>query len=94
MEALNWAHDILLWYSKRDDSRFPPIFVPLESQKPEGYWHHFWSNADRPTMRYELLGVTPPNGQWKWAKERALKAVQNYERYFAETRGEVSLAKY
>ena len=94
VDALNWAHDVLLWYSKDAGMRFPPIFVPLESQKPEGYWHHFWSNADRPTMRYELLGVTPPNGQWKWAKERALKAVQNYERYLAETKGETSLVKY
>jgi len=94
VEALNWAHDVLLWYSKRSDARFPPILVPLQNHKPEGYWHHFWSNADRPTMRYELLGVTPPNGQWKWAKERALRAVQNYERYLTDTKGKVSLAKY
>lgn len=94
VEALNWAHDVLFWYSKSADARFSPIFVPLENQKPEGYCHHFWSNADRPTMRYELLGVTPTNGQWKWAKERALRAVQNYKKYLADTRGTESLAKY
>ena len=32
-------------------------------------------------MRYELLGVTPTSGQWKWSQERALKAVRNYEFY-------------
>ena len=34
--------------------------------------------VDRPTMRYELLGVTPTTGQWKWKKEIALEAVENY----------------
>lgn len=94
VDALNWAHDVLLWYSKDAGMRFPLIYVPLENQKPEGYWHHFWSNADRPTMRYELLGVTPPNGQWKWARERALKAAGNYDKYLAEGKGGESLAKY
>jgi adenine-specific DNA-methyltransferase len=26
----------------------------------------FWSNVDRQTMRYELFGLTPDRGQWKW----------------------------
>jgi hypothetical protein len=38
-------------------------------------------------MRYELLGVTPSEGQWKWEKKRALQAVANYERYLKEGHG-------
>jgi adenine-specific DNA-methyltransferase len=41
----------------------------------------FWSNVDRPTMRYEISGVRPARGQWKWAKARALRAIENYRLY-------------
>lgn len=94
INALNWAHDVLFWYSARSEARFRPVFVPMETKKPEGCWHHFWSGADRPTMRYELLGVTPPNGQWKWAKERALRAVENYKTYLKEAAHKTSLVEY
>lgn len=30
-------------------------------------------------MRYEILGVKPSTGQWKWSKERAMQAVDNYK---------------
>ncbi|HWQ39371.1 MAG TPA: DNA methyltransferase [Burkholderiales bacterium] len=85
--ALPQGHDVLLWYSCHPDSRVPNLLVPYESPKPEGYWHRFWSGADRPTMRYELLGEKPTHGQWKWERERALRAVANYERFLKEAKG-------
>lgn len=93
IKALSWAHDAVLWYSKSDSLRFHPVYVPMETTKPEGYWHHFWSNADRPTMRYELLGITPKDGQWKWRKERALHAVKNYQKFLKEA-NDRSLVQY
>jgi DNA modification methylase len=81
IQALNCANDTVYWYSKSADTRFKPLYVPMETTKPKGYWHHFWSNADRPTMRYNLLGVTPTKGQWKWSETRAERAVQNYREY-------------
>jgi DNA modification methylase len=79
--ALSCGHDAIMWYSKNTQTRFRTIYTQMEVKKPEGYWHHFWSNADRPTMRYELLGVTPATGQWKYNKERALRAIENYQNY-------------
>ncbi|MGM9760505.1 MAG: DNA methyltransferase [Parabacteroides sp.] len=32
-------------------------------------------------MRYELLGVLPLEGQWKWKEEKALEAVANYNSF-------------
>ncbi len=93
IQALNWAHDNIFWYSRSADHRFKLQLVPYESSKPDGYWHHFWSNADRPTMRYPLLGVTPSKGQWKWAKERAERAVENYKVYLREGKA-LSLIDY
>lgn len=30
-------------------------------------------------MRYELFGITPKTGQWRWGKERSLRAIENYK---------------
>jgi len=83
IRALNCGNDTIFWYSKQADTRFKPCYVPMDTTKPLGYWHHFWSGADRPTMRYPLLGVTPTKGQWKTSEERANIAVQNYKDYIA-----------
>ncbi len=80
------AHDVVLWYTKEPGRRFSPAET-RQSRREEGYWHHFWSGENRPTMRYQLLGVTPTDGQWKWSQERALVAVENYKRFLREANG-------
>ncbi len=89
--TLPQGHDTLLWYSSRADTRVPNLLIPYETKDTDGYWHRFWSGADRPTMRYELLGEKPTHGQWKWEKERALRGVANYERFLAEAKGRTLL---
>jgi adenine-specific DNA-methyltransferase len=93
VSALSWGHDMILLYSKSAKTRYVPVYKKMESNKPDGYWHHFWSNADRPTLRYELLGITPKSGQWKYNKERALIAVENYKKYYDNFRSK-PLAEY
>lgn len=94
VSRLNVRHDTLLWYSKRAGTRFKPLWIDKHNQgNPEGHWHHFWSTADRKTMRYPLLGFTPETGQWTWKEERALAAVENYKRYLREAGGR-TLAEY
>ena len=93
INALPQGHDVLLWYSAQPNTRVPNLLVPYETSSPEGYWHRFWSGADRPSMRYELLSETPAYGQWKWEQERAKRAVQNYIRFCKEGRGR-SLVQY
>ena len=84
ISALPQGHDVLLWYSTHSSTRVTNLLVPYEAPSSEGYWHRFWSGADRPSMRYELLSETPTHGQWKWKKERALRAVLHYERFCKE----------
>src|SRR5207248_1218136 len=57
-------------------------------------WMGFWSNVDRPTMRYELFGVTPNRGQWKWKKERAVRAVENYRKFENELKNNITPEEY
>ena len=91
--ALPQGHDVLLWYSTQPTTRVENLLVPYETSSPEGYWHRFWSGADRPSMRYELLAETPSHGQWKWEKERASRAVRNYDQ-FRKDAGNRSLVEY
>ena len=93
ISALPQGHDVLIWYSTQPSTRVPNLFVPYESPSPEGYWHRFWSGADRPSMRYKLLSETPTHGQWKWERKRALRAVRNYDQFLAE-RNDRSLVEY
>ncbi len=80
ISALPLAHDLCLVYSREPATRYPRPEVPKPDgpRHPAGYWKDFWSTADRPTMRYDLLGVTPVRGQWKWCRARAEAAVANY----------------
>ena len=78
-DKLGQAVEYILIYSKRSDYRFPKQVRPIEEEKP-GSWNNHWRGSDRPTMRYELFGITPKSGQWRWSKERSEHAIKNYER--------------
>ena len=78
-DKLGQAVEYILIYSKRSDYRFPKQVRPIEEEKP-GSWNNHWRGSDRPTMRYELFGITPKSGQWRWSKERSEQAIKNYER--------------
>ena len=49
-----------------------------------GSWNNHWRGTDRPTMRYELMGITPETGQWRWERQRSLNAIENYEHLLDE----------
>lgn len=94
LSRLNIRHDSLLWYSRSGQTRFSPLWIEKhKASNPEGHWHHFWSTADRPSMRYKLFGFKPKTGQWTWKEERAKQAVENYDRYLEEGGGR-TLAEY
>ncbi len=94
ISRLNVRHDTLLWYSSTPSSKLSPLWIEKHNKgNPEGHWHHFWSTANRPTMRYALFGITPETGQWVWQEGRAQAAVENYERYLEERSGR-TLAEY
>jgi DNA modification methylase len=92
VERMHTSNDTLLWYTKSPSSKFRHPLSQSESVKPK--WMSFWSNVDRPTMRYELFGVTPNRGQWKWKRERAIKAVENYHKFEREIKNDVTPKKY
>ncbi|QTA37581.1 site-specific DNA-methyltransferase [Thermosipho ferrireducens] len=80
-KRMNVFYDTILWYSKTIDSYFNPPLKEAADYQRVGRWQSMWNNADRPTMRYKLLGVKITTGQWKWSKERAYRAVENYKKF-------------
>jgi DNA modification methylase len=79
VDRMHVSTDTVLLYTKSSTTKFGhPI---SETKGSESKWMGFWSNVDRPTMRYELFGVIPPRGQWKWERERAQRAVDNYKQF-------------
>lgn len=76
--------EYLLLYTNDYSYRFPKQMKPLEESR-SGMWNNHWRGTDRPTMRYEILGVNPTSGQWRWSKDRSLIAIENYNKMLAET---------
>ena len=81
LNSFNVAFEYVLVYSKNKEFLFKPLRLTKSQFSEKGSWNVFWSNADRPSMRYDILGFTPKTGQWRWQKELAEEAVQNYKNY-------------
>jgi adenine-specific DNA-methyltransferase len=77
IDSLSSGHDTIYLYSRSSTSRLPKLMA-MQDIPEIGKWDTFWRGTDRPTMRYEILGVKPIRGQWRWGEERANKAMQNY----------------
>lgn len=94
LKSFNVGYEYILVYSKSSDFLFNAVYKEAsESRKSNGYWKGFWNDADRPTMRYDILGFTPESGQWKWKEETAIEAIENYKKYTLE-HSDTSLEDY
>jgi adenine-specific DNA-methyltransferase len=77
IQQLYAGYDTILLYSKKANTRIPNLFKKLG--KLSSSWNNHWRGTDRPTMRFQLFGITPETGQWRWSKERTCRAVENYQ---------------
>lgn len=78
-DRLGQGVEYLLLYTKNSLYRFPKQMKNLDEARG-GSWNNHWRGTDRPTMRYEIFGICPSEGQWRWSKERSDKAIANYKR--------------
>lgn len=83
VRALSVGHDVLLLFSRSEKTRMRKLTLPGAAVE-RGKWDTFWRGTQRPTMRYELFGIKPTTGQWRWSEERAMSAKENYESFVAE----------
>lgn len=78
IDALNSGYEYILMYSKKSDTRFNKLYGYTNGVACGG-WNNHWRGTDRPTMRYELFGIKPNKGQWRWSEERSIRAIENYK---------------
>lgn len=93
VSALSVGHEYIYLYSKRTDTKFAKVSKAFDETKV-GKWDTFWRGTDRPTMRYELFGICPDKGQWRWEKNRAQTAAENYRKYLSEYSDAISIDDY
>lgn len=93
IDSLAAGHDTIYLYSKNARSRLKTLFAQIDDPQP-GKWDTFWRGTERPTMRYELFGITPPRGQWRWSKDRAYHAKALYEKYMSDFQSSMSLDEF
>ena len=94
LNSFNVGFEYVLVYSKSSNFLFEPLRMKKTEIPTKGTWNVFWSNADRPSMRYDILGFTPSTGQWRWQKELAYEAIKNYEVFENEYACKMSLEEY
>ena len=92
--SLNVGFEYVLIYAKSDAFLMKALRQKKENASTKGRWDVFWSNADRPTMRYDILGFTPLTGQWRNSKEKADIAIANYKKYEMEFAKGMSIEEY
>lgn len=93
IDALSTGHDTIYLYARSPEVRLSKLLALDEEAEP-GKWDTFWRGTDRPTMRYEIFGIKPDRGQWRWSEDRAFKAKRNYEIYLHEHADTLSLDEY
>ena len=92
--SMNVGFEYVIVYAKSLKFLMNAIHAKKDNASPKGRWDVFWSNADRPTMRYDILGFTPTTGQWRNSKEKADIAVANYQKYIDEYEHLMTLEEY
>ena len=92
--SMNIGFEYILVYAKNPNFLMKALRMKKENTSRKGRWDVFWSNADRPTMRYDILGFTPKTGQWRNSKEKADIAIANYQKYQVEFKSMMTIEEY
>lgn len=92
--SMNVGYEYVLIYAKSRKFLMNALRMKKQNVPTKGKWNVFWSGADRPTMRYQLLGFTPKSGQWRWSREKAIAATEHYIEYLENHSEHITLEEY
>jgi adenine-specific DNA-methyltransferase len=92
--SMNIGFEYVLVYTKGPAFLMKALRMKKDNVPTKGRWDVFWSNADRPTMRYDVLGFTPETGQWRNSKGKADIAITNYQKYQTEFESRMTIEEY
>ena len=78
IQKIKSGYESILVYSKSASYKIPKQFSGNKME--HGEWNNHWRSTDRHTLRYELLGIKPDAGTWRWEQTRSKNAIKNYNR--------------
>ncbi|MDR2090715.1 MAG: site-specific DNA-methyltransferase [Clostridiales bacterium] len=94
IKTLNVGFEYVLIYQKTNDFYFKNPFKPATEKQQCGSWAGLYNSPDRPTMRYQIGKKIITQGQWKWSKEKGLRAYENYLEFLRKGGTEATLKDY
>jgi len=97
LKSYNQAVEYILCYGKTEKATLNRVLKPSDKKEhTEGQWKTFFQRDERKTMQYDILGASLETGHWIWKKERAMKALENYQKYeiYCQEHGELPLKEY
>ena len=94
IKSLNIGFEYIVVYAKSINFGYTNPFEEASEKQKQGSWAGLFNSPDRPTMRYQIGNITIDHGQWKWSKEKGLRAYQNWLDFVAQGGTEYSLKEY
>ena len=94
IRTLNIGFEYIVIYAKSHDFSYLNPFEQANDKQRQGSWAGLFNSPDRPTMRYAIGNITIEWGQWKWSKEKGLRAYQNWLDFVAQGGTEYTLKSY
>jgi len=76
IKSMNTAFDTILFYSNNPDLKYKAPMKKMDEK--QNNWHSFDASQNRPNLVYSIEGTLPSAGCWRWTKDRAEIALQNY----------------
>lgn len=73
------GYDSIFLFSKNPNTMMPVLTKKADERERKGYWKNLYRSTDGPRQQYHLCGLYPYNGNWRWTRQKALKALHNYE---------------
>jgi len=94
IKTLNIGFEYILVYAKSQNFSYSNPFEEATDKQQEGSWAGLFNSPERPTMRYKIGDITIDRGQWKWSKEKGLRAYQNWLDFVSQGGTEETLKLY
>ncbi|MBD5116993.1 MAG: site-specific DNA-methyltransferase [Ruminococcaceae bacterium] len=73
------GYDLIFLFSKNPDTMLPALRKCVDKGEKRGYWKDLYRSTSCPQQQYPLCGIYPHSGEWRWAEQKAIQALQNYK---------------
>lgn len=92
--STNNSFDFLLTYKKSNQFYYRNANKELPVNLKDGFWSSFKTLGNNTKMMYPIDNIVIKNGEWKWDRERGLRAFKNYNEYQEEFARDYTLKGY